>query len=205
MSGPLTSSGRSTALRLAAGVVLLALTVTVAGCSPSTPAKHPTSSPTKSVAPAKSTPTPTPTPTFAALKYTCNSILPPATLAVFKSKKSGGFVLQDDYLQRMQNIGSNLVAFSTYGGILCQWSYPDAQNSVDYAFSAITADQASTQQQQLTSTGYVGAAKDHGTLYANTDTADYPDEYLFIQGYWLQASSDAVMQLLVDNVFVQPN
>ena len=184
---------------------MLAVTAALAGCSATPNTKHSASTPTRSVAPAKSTPTPTPTPTFAALNYTCNSILPPATLAVFKSKKSGGFVLQDDYLQRMQNIGSNLVAFSTYGGILCQWSYPDAENSVDYAFSAITSDQASTQQQQLTGTGYVGTARDHGTLYANTDTADYPDEYLFIQGYWLQASSDAVMQLLVDNVFVLPN
>jgi hypothetical protein len=102
----------------------------------------------------------------------------------------------------MQNIGSNLVAFSTYGGILCQWSYPDSSSNVDYAFSPITADQASTQQQSLTSTGYVGTAKDHGMLFANTDAADFPDEYLFIDGYWLQASSDAVMQLLVDNVFV---
>jgi hypothetical protein len=206
MSGPLTSSGRGIALRLAAGAVVLAATVALAGCSSGASTK-PTSTPsaTKSAAAAKSTPKPKPTPTFAALTYTCDNILPPATLAVFKSKKSDGFVLQDDYLQRMQNIGSMVVAFSTYGGILCQWSYPDAENSVDYAFSAITSDQASTQQQALTSAGYVGAPKDHGTLYTNTDTADYPDEYLFINGYWFQASSDAVMQLLVDNVFVLPS
>jgi hypothetical protein len=204
MSRPLTFLHRRTPLRLGVGAVLLALAVVLAGCSAST-APTPTARPTRSVKPAVSTPTPTPTPTFAALNYTCTSILPPATLAVFKSKKSSGFDLQGDYLQRMQNIGSNLVAFSTYGGILCQWSYPDAANSVDYAFSAITSDQASTQQQSLTSTGYVGSPKDHGTLYANTDTADYPDEYLFIPGYWFQASSDSVMQLLVDNVFVQPN
>jgi hypothetical protein len=105
----------------------------------------------------------------------------------------------------MQNIGSNLVAFNTYGGILCQWSYPDSSSNVDYAFSAITAAQAASQQQSLTSTGYVGAPKDHGTLFANTDTADFPDEYLFIDGYWLQASSDNVMQILIDNVFVAPN
>lgn len=124
---------------------------------------------------------------------------------MFKGKKSAGFTLQPDYLQRMQNIGSNLVSFSTYGGILCQWSYPDSSSNVDYAFSPITGDQVSTQQQTLTSTGYVGTEKDHGMLFANTDTADFPDEYLFIDGYWFQASSDSVMQLLVDNVFVAPS
>ncbi|MDQ1547971.1 MAG: hypothetical protein QOH69_2875 [Actinomycetota bacterium] len=197
-------SGLSIALRCAVGALAIATLAALAGCSPTSSAP-PSAAPTKTTAAGKPTPTPTPTPTFAALKYTCSTILPPATLAVFKSKKSDGFTLQSDYLERMQNIGSNLVSFSTYGGILCQWSYPDSSSNVDYAFSAITDEQVKTQQQTLTSTGYVGAEKDHGMLFANTDTADYPDEYLFIDGYWFQASSDAVMQLLVDNVFVIPN
>jgi hypothetical protein len=197
-------AGPSIALRVAVGALALATLAALAGCSPTSSPK-PSSSASKTAAPAQSSPKPTPQPTFAALKYTCNSILPPATLAVFKSKQSAGFTLQSDYLQRMQNIGSNLVSFSTYGGILCQWSYPDSSSNVDYAFSAITADQVTTQQQSLAATGYVGTTKDHGTLFANTDTANYPDEYLFIDGYWFQASSDSVMQLLVDNVFVAPN
>jgi hypothetical protein len=196
-------AGPSIALRFAVVAIALAAATTLAGCSPS-PSPNPTNSSGATTAPTKSAPKPTPTPTFAALKYTCNSILPPATLAVFKGKESAGFTLQSDYLQRMQNIGSNLVSFSNYGGILCQWSYPDSSSNVDYAFSAITSDQATTQQQSLTTTGYVGSAKDHGMLFANTDTANFPDEYLFIDGYWFQASSDSVMQLLVDNVFVTP-
>jgi hypothetical protein len=196
-------SGPSIAFRVATGVLVLAAAAALAGCS-STAGNTPTHSPTTSVTHTQSAPKPTPTPTFAPLNYTCNSILPPATLTVFKSKESAGFTLQSDYLQRMQNIGSPLVAFSTYGGILCQWSYPDSSNSVDYAFSAITDDQASTQQASLTSTGYVGTAKYHGTLYANTDATDYPDEYLFLHGYWIQAGSNDVMQLIVDNVFVNP-
>jgi hypothetical protein len=197
-------AGPSIALRTAVVALALAGVAVLAGCS-ATPSSTPTDKPTKSSAPTNAAPKPTPTPTFAALKYTCNSILPPATLTVFKSKESSGFALQDDYLQRMQNIGSNLVAFDNYGGILCQWSYPDSSNSVDYAFSAITSAQAATQQQTLTSNGYAGTSKDHGTLFVNSDVADYPDEYLFIDGYWLQGSSDSVMQLLVDNVFVAPN
>jgi hypothetical protein len=197
-------SGPSIVLRVATGALVLAAAAALAGCS-ATGTNTPTHAPTTAPTHTKSAPRPTPNPTFAARDYTCNSILPPATLAVFKSKQSAGFTLQSDYLQRMQNIGSNLVAFSTYGGILCQWSYPDSSNSVDYAFSAITSDEASTQQAALTSTGYAGTAKDHGTLYANTDATDYPDEYLFLDGYWLQAGSDSVMQLLIDNVFVDPS
>jgi hypothetical protein len=183
-------------------VIAVGTIAALAGCSASPTAKPTSAASARPSSNSSAGPTPTPTPTFAARKYTCSTILPPATLAVFKSKASAGFTLQNDYLQRMQNIGSNLVAFNTYGGILCQWSYPDSSSNVDYAFSAITAAQASTQQQALTSTGYVGTKKDHGTLYANTDVADYPDEYLFLDGYWLQGSSDSVMQLLVDNVFV---
>jgi hypothetical protein len=202
MTGRRVSSSRSGAVLAASGALLFIASIALAGCSSNAPTSKPSTSATKSAAPVQSKPTPTPTPTFSAQAYTCGSILPPATLAVFKGKASAGFVLQSDYLQRMQNIGSTLTAFNTYGGILCQWSYPNAQNSVDYAFSPITSQEAATQQQSLTATGYVGTAKDHGTLYANTDTGDYPDEYLFIQGYWFQASSDQVMQLIVDNVFV---
>jgi hypothetical protein len=195
------STHRSVLLPAAIIALALGAALALAGCSgtgPVTPTSTPKPTSTKSVSP----PTPTPTPTFAAMQYNCNSILPPATLAVFKSKQGAGFTLQPDYLQRMQNIGSNLVTFHTYGGIMCQWAYPDAANSVDYAFSAITADQTTAQEATLTSSGYLGTQKDHGTLYANTDTTDYPDEYLFIDGYWFQASSDNLMQLIVDNVFV---
>jgi hypothetical protein len=190
----------SALLRVAAIAMAMTAAITLAGCSagnPGTPSAAPKPSASKATPPK-----PKPTPTFSAQNYTCESIIPPTTLAAFKSKSGAGFALQSDYLQRMHNIGSILVTFSTYGGILCQWSYPDASSSVNYAFSPITADQATTQQAALTSTGYVGSAKDHGTLYANTDVADYPDEYLFIDGYWFQASSDDVMELLVDNVFV---
>jgi hypothetical protein len=135
------------------------------------------------------------------MQYTCDSILPPPTLAVFQSKAGAGFTLQTDYLKRMQNIGSILVHFSADGGILCQWAYPDSSQNVDYAFAPITPAQATAEQSTLLANNYVPTQKDHGALYANTDTTDFPDEYLFINGYWFQASTDKVMQLLVDNVF----
>ncbi len=138
------------------------------------------------------------------MTYTSDSILPPPTLAVFQSKAGAGFTLQADYAQRMKNIGSNLVDFATDGGILCQWAYPDSSQSVDYAFSPITPAEATAEQTTLVNNEFTSSNKDNGTLYVNTDTADFPDEYLFIDGYWLEASTDNVMQLLVDNVFSTP-
>ncbi len=194
-------SRRPPALSVWIGALAIVAVIAVSGCSTDVTASH-TAEPVHSTQPSKgSTPVPSPTPTFDVQTYTCDSILPPPTLAVFKSKESAGFTVQTDYLQRMQNIGSNLVMFSSYGGILCQWAYPDAENSVDYAFSPITASEASTQQSTLTQSGYAASSKYHGTLYSNPDSTDYPDEYLFIPGYWFQASSDDVMQLIVDNVF----
>jgi hypothetical protein len=189
------------AVAVTASLSLVALAL--AGCSATpTPKTSATSSHAATQNP--STPTPEPTPTFVPASYTCDSILPPPTLAVFKKKASAGFTLQSDYLQRMQNIGSNLVAFSNYGGILCQWAYPDSSSSVDYAFSPISAADAAKQQAALSANGYAPTNKDHGVVYVNSDATDFPDEYLFVDGYWIQASSDAVLGLIVDNVFALP-
>lgn len=191
--------------RPVAGIAILAavLGALLAGCAQHAPKAANSAPPTPS-ATAPSTPTPMPTPTFVAKTYTCETILPPATLAVFKQKQSAGFTLQKDYVQRVHNFSPDLAQFSDWGGILCQWAYPNAQNGVDYGFSAITADQATTEQAELTKNGYVGTAKDHGTVFANQDTTDFPDNYLFIDGYWFYASSASLLDLIVDNVFQTP-
>jgi hypothetical protein len=184
--------------------VALILVASLTGCASQTPGAAPTGASTPTSTPAVTTPTPAPTPTFVQKAYTCQDILPPATLQVFQSKKSAGFTLQKDYVQRVHNFSPDLAQFSDWGGILCQWAYPDAQNGVDYGFSAITADQATTEQAQLTKNGYVGTAKDHGMVFANEDTKDFPDNYLFIDGYWFYASSTSLLDLIVDNVFETP-
>jgi len=197
------STARTVFGAVGASAALSLVAFTLAGCA-STPAPAPTTTSVHTAKAAPSTPTPKPTPTFVPASYTCDSILPAPTLAVFEGKKSAGFTLQTDYMQRMQNIGSNLLAFSNYGGILCQWAYPDSSSSVDYAYSPITAANATTQQAALTSIGYAPTNKYHGVVYINSDPTDYPDEYLFVNGYWIQASSDSVLQLIVDNVFAVP-
>ncbi len=202
-SGPVTRQPIATAAL--AATVALAIAALLAGCAQPTATPPKTTAPTTAATSAPPTPTPVPTPTFIAKKYTCSNILPPATLAVFKSKESAGFTLQKDYVERVHNFSPDLSQFADWGGILCQWAYPETQNSVDYGFSAITAQQTTTEQEQLTKNGYVGTAKDHGTVYANTDTTDFPDTYLFIDGYWFYASTNTLLGLIVDNVFSDPD
>ncbi|MDQ1569407.1 MAG: hypothetical protein QOF79_81 [Actinomycetota bacterium] len=186
--------------------LVLIVAATLTGCGSGSPAAQPTNAPTgASTGPAQSTPTATPTPTFIPDNYTCESILPPATLVVFKSKASAGFTLQKDYVERVHNFDPNLSLFDDYHGILCQWAYPSATRSVDYGFSAITDQQAATEQATLTKNGYAGTPGDNGTVFANSDTTDFPDTYLFIKGYWFYASDKTLLDLIVENVFSTPD
>lgn len=177
-------------------------TLSLVGCATTSPTSGTSPKPsTSNPATRPTTPTPTPTPTFVADDYTCLSILPPATLAVFTSKKSAGFTLQKDYVQRVHNFDATLSLFDDYNGILCQWAYPGAMKSVDYGFSAITAAQAKSVQETLTRNGYSPESKDNGTVYTNADPTDFPDNYLFIDGYWFYASQSSLLDLVVENVF----
>lgn len=194
-------SRRFTVAPVLIGSLALVVAIALSGCSQGTPAPARTATPKASSVPTRSTPTPTPTPTFMPEKYDCDSILPPATLAVFQSKESAGFTLQDDFVQRVHNYDANLSLFDDYGGILCQWAYPQTSQPVDYGFSSITAAQAATERTTLEKDGYVPTAKDHGTVLANPDTTDFPDNYLFIDGYWFYASEVSLLDLIVDNVF----
>ena len=195
---PIAVSASLVALALAASAML-------GGCAAKTPTAGPSNAPTTPASQAPSTPTPAPTPVFVFKSYTCQNILPPATLAVFKSKAGAGFTLQKDYVQRVRNFSPDLSQFADWGGILCQWAYPDTQSSVDYGFSPITAQQATTEQAELTKNGYTGTPKDHGTVFVNSDTKDFPDNYLFIDGYWFYTSTSSLLELIVDNVFATPD
>jgi hypothetical protein len=186
------------------GVIAIVVIASLTGCAPHK-TNSPTGASTPKTAPTTSAPTPTPTPTFVVKAYTCRSILPPATLAVFDSKASAGFTLQKDYVERVRNFSPELSQFAEWGGILCQWAYPNTQRSVDYGFSAITAQQTTTEQASLANNGYSGTAKDNGTVFVNADTADFPDTYLFINGYWFYASTNSLLELIVDNVFATPD
>jgi hypothetical protein len=186
-------------LAAAAGVLLIA---SLTGCAQqaATPQVTPTPTTTTSATP-RATPTAESTePAFDFENYDCETLLPPATLAVFQSKASEGFTLQADFTDRVQNFGSNLVGFLDNDGIVCEWAYPSGSVPADYAFSPISADDADDQMASLIDGGFVASEVDNGTLVVNEDVADFPDSYLFADGYWFYASEQDLLDLIVGNV-----
>lgn len=188
-------------LAAAAGLVVLLAT---AGCAPTTAGAAPTTAPTTAATSAPSaTPGPVKSPQFDPDGYTCESILPPASLAVFHSKTGEGFTLQDDFVERSRNFGGDLIYFADFGGILCQWAYPSGTQPVDYAFSSITEEQASARLAGLLAGGYVTTPDDRGTLVVNSDPVNFPATYLFMDGHWFYASDIRVLDLIVDSLLAR--
>jgi hypothetical protein len=186
----------------AAGLLLL---VALTGCSASsgTPestgtAAGETAAPQESVTPsAASTSTPV---AGADTDYTCETILSPASLAVFEDQEADGFALQDDFVERSRNFGGNLVDFADFGGVLCQWSFPSGAGAVDYGYSPITEEQATTELDALIAGGYLTQSDKRGTLVVNEDAEAFPGTYLFTDGAWFYGSDKSVLNLVVDNM-----
>jgi hypothetical protein len=154
---------------------------------------------------ATTTPRPTATATSAPpavvdpADYTCETILLPTILTDYQAKEIDGFTLQDDFIERTRNFGSNIINFVDFGGIICQWGYP-AGETIDYGFSPITPEQEEAQLAQLTGGGFVETPDDRGTLLVNADPASITDTYLFTEGYWFYGSDGDVLDLIVDNI-----
>jgi hypothetical protein len=152
------------------------------------------------VASAVPTATPSVAPVVDPADYTCETILPEATLAVFAEQEADGFVLQEDFIERSRNFGSDLVYFVDFGGILCQWGYPSGAEPVNYGFSAITTEQATTRITALTQGGFVVEEVDSGTRLVNADPVSFPDTYLFTDGYWFYGSDADMVDIIAANV-----
>ncbi|PRY69544.1 hypothetical protein B0I08_102220 [Glaciihabitans tibetensis] len=183
----------------------LVLLLALSGCASAAPGDAPaeaTTSAAPTEAPATATPSSVPSaaPSIDPADYTCETILPAATLAVFAEQEADGFVLQADFVERSRNFGSDLVYFVDFGGILCQWGYPSGAEPVNYGFSALTADQKAERMARLTEGGFVAEETDRGTRLVNADPASFPDTYLFTDGYWFYGSDSDVLEILVTNV-----
>lgn len=193
----------STTASLAVTVVLsIALAGCASGSAEQAESAAPTTPATSTAAPA-STPKPSATPTAEAMdpdNFTCETILPPATLSVFAAQEKDGFTLQADFAERSRDFGSDLVYFDDFGGILCQWGYPSGTEPIDYGFSAITEAQATERITSLTAGGFVETADPRGTLLVNIDTESFPGSYLFLNGYWVYASQPDMLDLITSNL-----
>jgi hypothetical protein len=171
------------------------------GCSAPAPVESAPTTPSATAAPEA---TPAPVATTAApidpADYTCETILPPATLAVFDDLSADGFTLQDDFVERSRQFGGTLADFADYGGILCQWAYPTGANPVDYGFSPITSAQAESQMSELMSGGFIENEQNEGILVVNENAAEFTDSYFFADGYWFYANDPKMLGIIVDNV-----
>jgi len=183
----------------------LALLLLVTGCASATPEAAPSDAPDSatSAAPTTSaTPTAVPSavPAIDPADYTCETILPNATLTVFKNQEAEGFVLQEDFVERSRNFGSDLVYFVDFGGILCQWGYPSGAEPINYGFSVLTEEQATARMTALTAGGYLAQDDPRGTLLVNADPVSFPDTYLFTEGYWFYGSDGDMLDIIAANV-----
>lgn len=186
--------------------VTTALTFGLVGCASDTtdtadPAA-PAASATSTAAPQESS-TPTPTATAQAIDpdtYTCETILPPATLSVFAAQEKDGFTLQADFADRSRDFGSDLIYFVDFGGILCQWGYPSGTEPIDYGFSAITEEEATERTTSLIAGGFVETDDPRGTLLVNADSESFPGTYLFLDDYWIYASQPDMLDLITSNL-----
>jgi len=184
---------------LATAAVTLVVLAALTACS-ATPAS--TAAPTSS---ATTTPSVTPTPTDAPAEqislpdYTCETILPDVILDEFSKTK--GFDLKDDFVDRMRALGSTLVSFVDYSGVLCQWGTAD-KDGVSYGFSPITEEQSTKQRETLKTDGFVETSNDYGVLVTNPDKA-ITDTYQFTDGYWFYASDAAFLTQVVENAYAE--
>jgi hypothetical protein len=197
-------SSRRTAT-LSALALAATLSLGLAGCGANPAATGSGSAP---ASPATSTDgtdasTPSATPTAEAIdpaNYTCETILPATTLAVFAGQEKDGFTLQADFVQRTRDFGSDLIYFVDYDGILCQWGYPSGTEPIDYGFSPITDADATERITRLSEGGFVETDDPRGILLLNADTESFPGSYLFFDGYWLYASQPDMLDLIAANL-----
>jgi hypothetical protein len=192
-------------LSFTAGLALLLLAT---GCAAPSPDVSPAASSSAESSPvatpsAPTSTSPTPAPSIDPADYSCETILPEATLTVFQSREGEGFVLQDDFAERSRNFGSDLVYFVDFGGILCQWGYPSGTEPVDYGFSVITEEQATDRQSQLTPGGFVATDDERGTRLVNVDAVSFPETYLFADDFWFYASNPDMLDIIVTNVLAE--
>ena len=201
-SGARLSRATLLGLRLVA-LTLVSLTLLV-GCGQQAPSGTGTGAGTPDAPPtATAAPQPSATPDFDPAGYTCESILPPSFLDVFKAREPDGFALQADFVERSRTYGGDLVAFVDLGGILCEWGYPAGGVRTSYGHSTITEAEADERLAALLSGGFVTQPDDRGTLVVNARAESFPQTYLFVDGHWFYASTPALLDVIVDNLIAR--
>lgn len=133
------------------------------GASDGLPAPTP---PARDIAP---TPTPTATSTPSPVALTCETLVTAAALAHLTSGGSRFFPEFTDYAH---GDDSGLKPFFDYGGVACQWGYPNSDGGSVLAQSWITTAQAAEQRSRLRGLGWSPATSDGHEDWTNPADAD---------------------------------
>ncbi len=163
------------------GVLLILAGLT--GCASPTidaPASTPEPSASASLPPA-----PSPTPTRAPV--TCQTLVTPTAL---QKLTSGGSEFTADFEEKVRSEPAvfGLRTFLDYGGIVCQWGFPNSDSVTVLAYSPLTVEQATLVRTNLLSDGWTPATQHDGSKIWTTTNLDsymgYHPAYVVAAGSW---------------------
>ena len=165
--------------RLAVAVALsVALVSAIAGCT--TDARPDQASPTPAA-----TAAPAPAEALGSSIADCDDLV---SAGDQKKYTAEGWVLSDDFLQRMTDQRSHLTTFVDYGGALCQWGMPNTDASDVFAGSAIDDEQEAAQRGFLEGAGYTLDQHNGADRYTLVIDDTYFEIYLFAGDHWFYGS-----------------
>lgn len=174
---------RSTLTALIVAIVMIALGTSACSSTPEAIEARP--------APSTSTSRPsTPSPTPAKEPVTCQTLVTPAAL---QKLTSGGSEFNEDFEGRVRGEPAvfGLRTFLDYGGLACQWGFPNSDSVTVLGYSPLTAGQAAIARTNLLSEGWTPATQADGSeIWTTTDLDSfmgYSPAYVFTAGSWRYA------------------
>lgn len=132
---------------------------------------------------------------------TCLSLLDDSTTAAFAAAAADGWSYSEDFEQRLVDQGHPLAKFVEWGGVACQWGYPNTDHNVyEYAWSPITDVDARKIELDLAERGHAQTDEFGGRLHCirpSESALGYDDCYLLHGDEWLYSANRSELPMLV--------
>jgi hypothetical protein len=174
--------------------VLLAITIGLTGCTPTTDTNTPPPTP-KSTPTSSSSTSPTPARSTAPKPLSCQNIVTPDALSGLTTSP---WAYVEDFPDRMRQ--SEFAAFMDDGGVLCMWGYPNSDIVVILAYSPISDAQAAQQRKRLSDSGWESKTQPDGSeRWTHVDESLNSlgtETYVFRAGNWRYASDIGYLSYL---------
>lgn len=174
---------RSTLTALIVATVTIVLGTSACSSSPESTEARPEPSASMSLPPTAS-PTPTKDP------VTCQTLVTPAAL---HKLTSDGSEFNEDFEGRIRDEPAvfGLRTFLDYGGLACQWGFPNSDSVTVLGYSPLTAERAASARANLLSEGWTPSMQADGSEIWTTADVDsslgYRPAYVFTAGSWRYA------------------